>query len=47
MYVAITRAEKQLYITSSSESFMFGSPKINDISRFVSEIPSELIIKKQ
>lgn len=47
MYVAITRAEKQLYITSSSKSFMFGSPKINDISRFVSEIPSELIIKKQ
>ena len=47
MYVAITRAEKQLYITCSSESFMFGSPKINDISRFVSEIPSELIIKKQ
>lgn len=47
MYVAITRAEKQLYITSSSESFMFGSTKINDISRFVSEIPSELIIKKQ
>jgi len=47
MYVAITRAEKQLYITSSSESFMFGSPKINDISRFVSEIPSELIIRKQ
>ncbi len=41
-YVAITRAKKELYITSAYERMINGSTQYNRLSRFVNEIPSEL-----
>lgn len=40
-YVAITRAKKQLYITSVSQRLIFGQTQRNRLSRFVKEIPEE------
>jgi DNA helicase-2/ATP-dependent DNA helicase PcrA len=42
-YVGITRAEKQLYITHAEVRRLFGSESYNRPSRFLSEIPSELL----
>ena len=42
-YVGITRAMKQLYITSSKTRMTHGQTQYNPISRFVDEIPKELI----
>lgn len=42
-YVAMTRAKKELYITSANERMVFGKTNRNDISRFVREIPENLI----
>ncbi len=42
-YVAITRARKRLYLTHAQTRHLFGSMQSNVRSRFVSEIPSELI----
>ncbi len=44
-YVAITRAKKQLYITRAKTRIIFGSTKFNPESRFVNEIPDELLTK--
>ena len=44
-YVAITRAKKQLYITSASRRMLFGQTQRNVTSRFVKEIGKELIFK--
>ena len=41
-YVAITRAKKELYITSAHERMLNGSTLYNPLSRFVNEIPPEL-----
>ncbi len=41
-YVALTRAKKQIYITSAHERMLNGSTQYNPPSRFVEEIPSEL-----
>lgn len=41
-YVGITRAQKLLYLTAASRRMMFGTFNSNLISRFVSEIPTEL-----
>ncbi len=43
MYVGITRAKKKLYITNSSCRRQFGEMKYNPPSRFIKEIPSELL----
>ncbi len=42
-YVGITRAKKNLFLTQAKARFMYGSTKYTMKSRFVDEIPSELI----
>lgn len=42
-YVGITRAEKRLYISRAAVRSSWGSPAFNPASRFVAEIPSELL----
>ncbi|HLR02267.1 MAG TPA: DNA helicase PcrA [Virgibacillus sp.] len=42
-YVGITRAEKQLYVTHAKMRTLFGRTNMNPMSRFLSEIPTELI----
>ena len=45
-YVAITRAKKKLYISSASTRMLYGMTNRNRPSRFVEEIPEELLDKK-
>ncbi|MDD6268825.1 MAG: 3'-5' exonuclease [Oscillospiraceae bacterium] len=45
-YVAITRAKKQLYITSAERRMLFGSTMHNSRSRFLGEIDFSLIDKQ-
>lgn len=45
-YVAITRAKKQLYITSAGRRMLFGQTQRNVKSRFITEIGMEHISKK-
>ncbi|NLB80983.1 MAG: UvrD-helicase domain-containing protein [Clostridiaceae bacterium] len=42
-YVGVTRAKEQLYITHAATRTLFGATKHNLLSRFVEEIPTELI----
>ena len=42
-YVAITRCKTKLFITNARQRLMYGDYQINAVSRFVSEIDSELI----
>ena len=42
-YVGITRAEKELYLTNAHMRTLYGQTNFNPISRFVTEIPEELI----
>jgi DNA helicase-2/ATP-dependent DNA helicase PcrA len=42
-YVGITRAKERLFITHASERRLYGYPQANLVSRFVSEIPEEII----
>lgn len=42
-YVTITRAKRHLYLIQSKERLLFGSYKQNPLSRFVKEIPEELL----
>ena len=42
-YVGLTRAEKRLYISRAEYRLTFGTPKYNPASRFLDEIPSELL----
>ena len=46
-YVGITRAKSLLYITNAESRMLFGSTSNNRPSRFLSEIPEELIKKTQ
>jgi ATP-dependent DNA helicase UvrD/PcrA len=41
-YVGITRAERDLYVTSARTRTVFGARSFGTVSRFVSEIPAEL-----
>ncbi|MBE7020720.1 MAG: ATP-dependent DNA helicase PcrA [Ruminococcaceae bacterium] len=43
MYVAITRAKKELYITVTSRRTLFGNTMYSRPSRFIDEIPANLI----
>jgi DNA helicase-2/ATP-dependent DNA helicase PcrA len=43
IYVAITRAKEQLYMLRACSRLMWGKRQVAPISRFVNEIPSELI----
>jgi DNA helicase-2/ATP-dependent DNA helicase PcrA len=42
-YVGITRAEQDLYITNAQMRTLFGRTNINPVSRFISEIPQDLL----
>ncbi|MDR1237080.1 MAG: ATP-binding domain-containing protein, partial [Propionibacteriaceae bacterium] len=42
-YVGITRARKRLYLTRAVTRMMWGTPAYNPQSRFVDEIPGQLI----
>lgn len=42
-YVGITRAEQQLYLTHAKMRTLYGRTNMNPISRFVNEIPDDLI----
>lgn len=42
-YVGITRAKTHLYITCAKQRTIFGSTSCNPVSRFVKEIPKELL----
>lgn len=46
-YVAITRAKEKLYILNSDSRMIFGSTSHNKHSRFIDEIPAELIEKSK
>lgn len=42
-YVGITRAERELYLTNARMRTLYGRTNFNPISRFITEIPEELI----
>ncbi|TFE01313.1 DNA helicase PcrA [Jeotgalibacillus sp. R-1-5s-1] len=42
-YVGITRAEEELFITNAQMRTLFGRTNMNPVSRFIAEIPSELL----
>ena len=42
-YVAITRAKTRLFLTSAQQRMLFGRTTTNRMSRFVGEIPEELL----
>jgi DNA helicase-2/ATP-dependent DNA helicase PcrA len=44
-YVGMTRAKKRLYLTCATSRMLYGAIQANPPSRFVSEIPEELIDK--
>ena len=44
-YVGITRAKEKLYLTKTKSRMLFGSTSFNKESRFVTEIPDELLEK--
>ena len=43
MYVAITRAKTELYISRAHERYTFGNYSANPKSRFIKEIPVEYL----
>ena len=42
-YVGITRAKQYLYLTCAKKRTIFGSTSYNAVSRFINEIPSDLL----
>ena len=42
-YVGITRAKEKLYLTKTRSRMLFGSTTYNKVSRFVNEIPDNLL----
>ena len=45
MYVGITRAKEKLYLTSAFQRTLFGNTSYTMDSRFLNEIPEELLLK--
>lgn len=43
-YVALTRAKEQIYLTRAGERMLYGRSNYNPLSRFVREIPAELMV---
>jgi DNA helicase-2/ATP-dependent DNA helicase PcrA len=43
MYVAITRARRKLYLTHAQTRMLHGQTRYNIVSRFLDEIPRELV----
>lgn len=46
MYVALTRAKKNLYLVYSDERVLYGTTQMNPPSRFLEEIPEELCVEQ-
>ncbi len=46
-YVAVTRAKEVLHIYHTSQRMIFGSTSRNRMSRFITEIPEEVLDKKE
>ncbi len=46
-YVAITRAKKELFLFRSDRRLLYGRTQYNPVSRFVEDIPAELLEEKQ
>ncbi len=46
-YVGITRAKKRLFLSAAKQRTLFGQTKYNKPSRFLDEIPAELIDKTE
>lgn len=46
-YVAITRAKNNLFLSNTNRRLQFGNVKFNEPSRFIKEIPTELINEKR
>ena len=44
-YVALTRAQKKIYLTFATQRLYFGITSTNLVSRFVTDIPEELIVE--
>jgi DNA helicase-2/ATP-dependent DNA helicase PcrA len=42
-YVGITRAKEELFLTFASRRTIFGTTQVNQLSRFVREVPQELL----
>lgn len=47
MYVGLTRAKEKAYLLYAEQRMIFGSTQINPPSRFLSEIPAELVEEKE
>jgi DNA helicase-2/ATP-dependent DNA helicase PcrA len=47
MYVGLTRAKEKAYLLYAEQRMIFGSTQINPPSRFLSEIPSELVEERE
>lgn len=47
MYVGITRAKEKVYLCFTGQRNIFGSTQVNPPSRFLSEIPENLIIEHE
>lgn len=43
-YVGITRAEQELYLTNAQMRTLFGRTNLHPVSRFISEIPEDLLV---
>lgn len=46
MYVALTRAEKKVYLLYTESRTLYGNTQINPRSRFIDEIPEQLILEE-
>ena len=46
-YVAVTRAKHRLYLTHTRERLLYGKTSYNKLSKFVGEIPDELLDKEK
>ncbi len=44
-YVGITRARRRLYLTHAFRRHLWGSPNYNNPSRFLGELPTELLVE--
>jgi DNA helicase-2/ATP-dependent DNA helicase PcrA len=47
MYVGMTRAKKKLYLTNASQRSVYGSEQYNIASRFLDDIPSEILDRRR
>lgn len=47
MYVGLTRAKEKAYLLYAEQRMIFGSTQVNPPSRFLSEIPAELVEERE